>query len=196
MTSDSSTVSNSVGTPARDSIGDRKNLAAVELPEDVRIRQAESDDFLGIMRVLDAAVLRTDSSKIRQRLGMDVPLVFVAISGCASNEGTPSQVIGAVVIEPDQPTSDNFDLELRNPDQERVHIAAVAVRRHRQNRGIGRALVQTVCAAAKDRLATETPLQVTVDFDPSLRPFYAACGFEIHDPTSDVSDRLWGIRHL
>lgn len=58
-------------------------------------------------------------------------------------------------------------------------IEAVAVRRTYRRRGVGTALV----AAAADRVGT-----VTAAFDPRVRPFYEALGFE----TEARDGRLWG----
>lgn len=60
------------------------------------------------------------------------------------------------------------------------HIEAVAVRRKRRGRGIGSALVGAGAARTG---------QLTAEFDPGVRPFYEALGFEI-EPRGE--DRLYG----
>lgn len=61
-------------------------------------------------------------------------------------------------------------------------IAAVAVRPGRRGRGIGPALTEAA-AERRDRLVAE--------FDPRVRPFYEALGFEI-EPAG--GDRYRGVR--
>jgi GNAT superfamily N-acetyltransferase len=64
---------------------------------------------------------------------------------------------------------------------EGAHVEAVAVRRKRRASGIGSALVE----AAADRW---TPL--TADFDPPVKPFYDALGFDCERR----GDRYRGVR--
>ena len=63
---------------------------------------------------------------------------------------------------------------------EGAHVEAVAVRRKRRASGIGSALVE----AAADQW---TPL--TADFDPPVKPFYDALGFDIEQK----GDRYRGV---
>nr|WP_264475510.1 GNAT family N-acetyltransferase [Halorubellus salinus] len=68
-----------------------------------------------------------------------------------------------------------------------MHVDAVAVRRRRRGRGVGRALV--VAALERER-------RLTVAFDPGVRAFYDALGFEVVDDAADVDGRLWAERSL
>jgi GNAT superfamily N-acetyltransferase len=67
------------------------------------------------------------------------------------------------------------------PRDEGAHAEAVAVRRKRRGNGIGSALVE----AAADRWS---PL--TADFDPPVKPFYDALGFDCEKR----GDRYRGVR--
>jgi GNAT superfamily N-acetyltransferase len=62
-----------------------------------------------------------------------------------------------------------------------VHVEAVAVEPSWRRRGVGRTLVERASAAAG---------RLTAEFDPDVRGFYAALGFEI----SEHDGRLWGVR--
>lgn len=62
-----------------------------------------------------------------------------------------------------------------------VHVDAVAVDPSWRRRGVGRTLVERASAATG---------RLTADFDPDVRGFYAALGFEI----AERDGRLWGVR--
>ena len=68
--------------------------------------------------------------------------------------------------------SDGVDDTERGDDTEPARITAIAVRRRRRDRGIGRQLVD----AAAEQVA---PRPLAATFDERVRPFYRACGFEI-----------------
>lgn len=149
-------------------------LGAEELPDDVTVRPATPADLLGIVRVLDAAALETDAEEIRDRLHAEPPRAFVAVaSGRGSDERddpTAADVVGALVLGggdrfPDSPGT--------------VWIESLAVRRRRQDRGIGRTLVDAACALAADLASPGEVPRVWAALDPDVRPFYEACGFEI-----------------
>ncbi|WP_129114639.1 GNAT family N-acetyltransferase [Halegenticoccus tardaugens] len=62
-----------------------------------------------------------------------------------------------------------------------THVEAVAVRSSRRGRGIGTALVE----AAADRAD-----ELTVDFDPRVRPFYESLGFDVERRAGRLYGRL------
>lgn len=115
------------------------------------VRDATADDFLDVVRVLDAGVLETDAETVRNRIE----------SGDALVADVDGRVVGALVLDG-------------------AHVDAVAVRRQRQNRGIGSALVEAA--------ATRVDGPLTADFDGGVRPFYASLGFDIEER----DERLWG----
>ncbi|MFB6129793.1 MAG: GNAT family N-acetyltransferase [Salinigranum sp.] len=127
-----------------------------------RIREGGSEDFLPVMRTVEGALLEVDAEAIRSRLAEGSVLV-------AESDG---RVVGALV----------FDRERaqRVSNARSAHVEAIAVRRSRRRRGIGAALVR----AAIDRVD-----RLTADFDPRVRGFYEALGFEIEER----EDRLWGV---
>lgn len=132
------------------------------------IRQADSDDLVGVMRLFDGALLDTDPDRIRDLLTDSRGCILVA------GEGRP---IGAVALVTEPEEVDDL------PWPDAVYIAAIAVRNERRGRGIGRSLI----AAAADRAA---PRPLAATFDERVRPFYTACGFAIEDHEG----RLWGLR--
>ena len=73
---------------------------------------------------------------------------------------------------------------LLGPREDGAHVDAAAVRRARRGRGIGTALVE---------FAAERADRLTAHFDPDVRPFYEALGFEI-EPVGEGEDRLRGTR--
>jgi GNAT superfamily N-acetyltransferase len=104
------------------------------------VREARSEEFLAIVRLLEGALLEVDTGDVRRMIEAGDVLVRVA-------EGT---VRGALVL-----------------DGRRIE--AVAVRRTQRGRGIGSALVR----AAADREG-----ELVAEFDPEIRGFYEALGFE------------------
>ncbi|TQQ83468.1 GNAT family N-acetyltransferase [Halonotius terrestris] len=141
------------------------------MASEVTIRPADPDDRLAVARLFDAAMLETDDDRLRRQLRETDGFVLLA-----TIDTTP---VGAIALD----ASAAIDSKPAGGDADPVRITAIAVRRRRRDRGIGRRLV----AAAAERVALH-PL--TAVFDEGVRPFYLACGFEIepHD------GRLWGIR--
>ena len=155
------------------------------MSDQVSIRRGDPTDRLAVVRLFDAAVLDTDFDRLSQQLTTTDGLVLIA-----TREETP---VGAIALDA-SPTSEeervdidtmrvDDDITQADGDTDPVRITAIAVRRRRRDRGIGRALIE----AAADRVA---PRPLTARFDEEVRPFYDACGFEI-DPRND---RYWGIR--
>lgn len=138
------------------------------MTSEVTIRRGDPDDRLAVARLFDTAMLETDDDRLRRQLREIEGFVLIA-----TIDTTP---VGAIALDcsPDG---------TRGADTDPVRITAIAVRRRRRDRGIGRQLV----AAAAERVA---PRPLTAVFDEGVRPFYRACGFEIepHD------GRLRGIR--
>ncbi|WP_049969350.1 GNAT family N-acetyltransferase [Haladaptatus cibarius] len=81
------------------------------------VRPATPDEHLSVMRIVDAAMLETDASDVKERIEKGTVLV-------AEEE---SRILGTVV------------LESRNRG---AHIDAIAVLRARRGQGIGRELVE------------------------------------------------------
>ena len=126
---------------------------------ELSLRRAEPDDHLAVVRLFDAGLLETDPDRLRRQL--DATAGFVLL-------GTiDDRPVGAVAVDL-APATDTERID--NPQPAR--ITAIAVRRRRRDRGIGRQLVD----AAADRVA---PRPLTATFDDRVRPFYRACGFEI-----------------
>ncbi|MFC4450763.1 GNAT family N-acetyltransferase [Halorussus aquaticus] len=141
----------------------------------VRITCATADDRLGVRRVLDAAMLDVRED-LRDRIDAGDVLVADGERRDSENraakprdaEGGDSPILGALVLVGGEDGSSRID--------------AVAVRRARRERGIGSALV---------RAAAERRAPLTAEFDPGVRPFYEALGFEI-SPVEDDGERLRG----
>jgi len=83
----------------------------------VAVRPASARDHLGVLRVLDAAMLETDSETVERRIDADG--VFVAVDD--------DRIVGALVT---------------LPRESGVHIDAIAVRRRRRGNGVGSRLVE------------------------------------------------------
>ncbi|MEF8779652.1 MAG: N-acetyltransferase [Haloferacaceae archaeon] len=155
---------------------------AGDFPDDVTVRAATPADLLGVVRVLDAAALQTDPETIEDRLHAEPSGAFVAVASGGEDgdrDGpTAAPVVGALVLG----EGDRF------PDSPgTVWIESVAVRRRRQNRGVGRALVDAACTFAIECAPADAVPRLLATFDDDARPFYEACGFEILDP-GDVGD--------
>lgn len=86
---------------------------------DVTVRRATGDDHLGVLNVLDAAMLETTAETVARRI--DAGTVYVAVAG--------SRIVGALVAVPRDVGG---------------HVEAIAVRRRRRDRGIGSALIHAV----------------------------------------------------
>lgn len=159
--------------------GDRERPDSPDRPDppaDVTVEPATADDRLDVLRVLDAAMLETDADAVDERTAAGDALV-------ARSERTGG-VVGALVA--------------ARPEAGRFHVDAVAVRRARRGRGIGSALV---AAAVERGERADAVAAVTAVFDPELRPFYAALGFEVRPAdgsegpeaaASGDADRLFG----
>ncbi|WP_331235464.1 GNAT family N-acetyltransferase [Natronorarus salvus] len=128
------------------------------MASEIRVRVAERDDELDVRRVLNAAMLEFDAFGERIR-SEDV---LVAVETGREERGEDRAVLGALALSG-------------------VEIEAIAVRRARRNRGIGRALVES---------AGERQSSLTAEFDPDVREFYEALGFEIE---SIGDDRFRGV---
>ncbi|GAB7010384.1 GNAT family N-acetyltransferase [Halorubrum trueperi] len=141
-------------------------------PEGIAIGPATPDDRLDVLRVLDAAMLKTDAETVDASIAAGDALV-------ARFERTDA-VVGALV-----PT---------RPDPHRLHVDAVAVRRARRGRGIGSALV----ARAVRRAERDSGVNAVIaEFDPGLEGFYTDLGFDAAPAVgSDESDRLRGRRRV
>jgi len=131
----------------------------------VQVRTATPDDRVAVARVLDAALLATGELADRLAAGD----VLVAVDGA---------VQGALVVVP----SAAAPAWAREAGTD-AYVAAVAVRRARRDEGVGTALVER--AGERGRL--------TAGFDPGLRPFYEACGFDVR-PHPAEDERLVGVR--
>ncbi|MFC7188031.1 GNAT family N-acetyltransferase [Halorubrum yunnanense] len=152
--------------------GERGPADPTDLPDSVAVETASPDDRLGVLRVLDAAMLETDSEGVAAAIDGGDALV-------ARFKRTDA-VVGALVA--------------TRPEPDRLHVDAVAVRRARRGRGIGSALV----AAAVRRAERDAGVGlVTAEFDPKLEGFYAGLDFEAVPATdSDEPGRLRGRRRV
>lgn len=148
------------------------------MSDQVSIRRGDPTDRLAVVRLFDAAMLDTAADRLSRQLSATDGLVLIA-----TREETP---VGAIALDA-APASEEkrvtVDATRVDSDTDPMRITAIAVRRRRRDRGIGRALIE----AAAERVA---PRPLTAGFDEGVRPFYNACGFEI-DPHND---RYWGIR--
>ncbi|WP_458207221.1 GNAT family N-acetyltransferase [Haladaptatus sp. NG-SE-30] len=91
----------------------------------MNVRPADPDDHLSIMRILDAAMLETDASDVRERVEAGDVLV-------AEEDG---RILGAAVMQPRESGG---------------YIDSIAVLRARRGQGIGSELVET----ARERYGT------------------------------------------
>jgi len=126
---------------------------------ELSLRRAGPDDRLAVVRLFDAGLLETDADRLRRQL--DATAGFVLL-------GTiDERPVGAIAV--DLASGDNSEeVDTAEP----ARITAIAVRRRRRDRGIGRQLVD----AAAEQVA---PRPLAATFDERVRPFYRACGFEI-----------------
>ena len=143
------------------------------MSDQLSIRRGDPTDRLAVVRLFDAAMLDTAADRLSRQLTGTDGVVLIAAHG-----ETP---VGAIALDY-SPASDEKRVAV-DGDTDPVRITAIAVRRRRRDRGIGRTLIE----AAADRVA---PRPLTARFDANVRPFYDACGFEI-DPHND---RYCGIR--
>jgi GNAT superfamily N-acetyltransferase len=154
--------------------GDANDPAATA-SEGIAVEPATPADRLDVLRVLDAAMLETDSALVAERIDAGDALVARFIKTGA--------VVGALVA--------------TRPESDRLRVDAVAVRRARRGQGIGSALV----AAAVERAERDDAVDaVTAAFDPELRGFYTDLGFVVDgggdsgDERGQATDRLRGRR--
>ncbi|WP_244629355.1 GNAT family N-acetyltransferase [Halorubrum sp. PV6] len=140
------------------------------VPDGVAIEPATPEDRLDSLRVLNAAMLETDSAQVAERIDAGDALV--------ARFKKTGAVVGALVA--------------TRPEPSRYHVDAVAVRRARRGRGIGSALV----AAAVERAEREEAVAVvTAAFDAKLRGFYTDLGFAVvPDTETQGAGRLRGRR--
>ena len=143
------------------------------MSDQLSIRRGDPTDRLAVVRLFDAAMLDTEFDRLSQQLTGTDGAVLIATRG-----ETP---VGAVAL--DYSSASDGKRVAVDDDTDPVRITAIAVRRRRRDRGIGRTLIE----AAADRV---TPRPLTARFDEKVRPFYHACGFEI----APRNDRYWGIR--
>ena len=147
------------------------------MASEVPIRRADPDDRLAVARLFDGAMLETDDERLSRQLAAIEG--FVLVASVAGVDSVDSQPVGAIAVDAALAT----DSEHVAGDADPVRITAIAVRRRRRDRGIGRQLL----TAAAQQVA---PRPLTAVFDERVRPFYRACGFTI-EPRDG---RLWGIR--
>jgi len=155
------------------------------MTDQLSIRRGDPTDRLAVVRLFDAAMLDTDTDRLSRQLTATNGLVLIATReatpvGAIALEYLPAGDEKRVGVDSDLIAADSTPVD---GDTDSVWITAIAVRRRRRDRGIGRALIK----AAADRV---TPRPLTAGFDADVRPFYDACGFEI----SPHDDRYWGIR--
>ena len=120
---------------------------------EVIILLADREDWIGVMNVLDGALLDVDANEVRERIVADA--VFVAQASGSE------RVRGALVLAEADDQESGSEIE----------IEAIAVRRRYRDRGIGSTLI--------DRARRETNRVLVAAFDERVRPFYAALGFRV-----------------
>lgn len=120
------------------------------------IREAESGEFLAVVRLLEGALLEIDPETVRGAIEAGDALVCVA----------DGAVRGALVLDDS-------------------HVEAIAVRRTHREGGIGSALVE----AAADREG-----ELTAEFDPRVREFYEALGFDVERGGAEAREGEGGER--
>lgn len=148
----------------------------------VTVREARVDEALAVRRVLDGAMLETDAVSDAVARGD----VLVAVDD--------DRVVGALVLVPfgDVALPDAV-ADVAGVDGDTaadgvgMHVDAVAVRRRRRGRGVGRALVEA---------ALERERRLTVAFDSGVRAFYDALGFAVVAEAEESDGRLWAERSL
>ena len=138
----------------------------------VAITHGHSADRLAIRRLVDAAALSLADTCIPQQLAAGNVLVARA------HPSTEATAVGTVVLSPPARTPDDI------PQASGRHIVAIAVRRRRRGRGIGRALIEA---------AGQQHGLLTARFRRAVRSFWDAIGFQI---VPIESDRFWGSRQF
>lgn len=180
---------------------DRGNSRPNEGPDGISIRTAADAAFLDVVRVLDAAMLETDADTLRDRIAAGDVLVAVAGAEPAvdSDGRTDVDSDDRAHVDRDGEADAHTDIDgtvvgvaVLEPQEGRIHLTAIAVRRERRGRGIGSALVET--AATRGR--GNDSARLTAAFDEALREFYEPLGFEIRPDELEEPDRVLGVRHL
>jgi GNAT superfamily N-acetyltransferase len=153
---------------------------------DPTVRPATSDEFVPVVRVLDAGLLDYDTDRLRRRLASGAVLVATV----------DDRVVGALVLGPRPDWLRRVDDEaVAGPPNESTddadeprHVVAVAVTPSRRGQGVGTTLV----AAARGRATG--PL--TADFPARVRPFYESLDCTVRSvPGPTETTRLvavWG----
>lgn len=135
----------------------------------VRVREANVTELTDVLNVLDGSALATDREAVNTALARGDTLVAVTVEGhngstAAGDSSDSERILGALVLDGEE-------------------ITAIAVRRRRRNQGIGTALVEAA-SQRRDRLIAA--------FDPGVRAFWDALGFDIS--RIPESDRYRGVR--
>jgi len=128
----------------------------------MEICQATPAHHAELLSILDAAAIRTDGDATRSAIERGDVLIALPDYGIEAQRDHSVPVVGTLAVD---------DAE----------IVAIAVRPGRRGQGIGRALVTR---AKQDRQ------RLVAEFDPGVRPFWAAVGFEIQ---KGESNRLTGV---
>ncbi len=113
----------------------------------VRVRQAAPSESETILAILDGAVLETDRDVVQRSISNGRTLVAV-------DDG---RILGTVVA---------------RPADTGAHIDTIAVRKRRQDQGIGTALVERLL---------DHHGRVVAEFDERVRPFYKSLAFAISE---------------
>lgn len=155
-------------------VDDRRTIVRTVTLDDERavaIRLATPSDELSIRRILDGALLEFSSLSAR----IDDGDVLIAVDAQSID-----RIVGVIVIDPRKAVIDPRTVSSTHRI-ETAHVDAIAVRNRVRNRGIGRALVDTVVARYG---------RISATFDADVRPFYESCSFAI-EPMED--DRYLGV---
>lgn len=159
----------------------------------VVVREARVDEELDVRRVLDGAMLETDavSDAVARGNGLvavdEDRVVGALVLVPFDDVGLPDAVGGDGGVDGVAAAGDDGSDDGAAAAGVGMHVDAVAVRRRRRGRGVGRALV--VAALERER-------RLTVAFDPGVRAFYDALGFDVVDEGAGSDGRLWAERSL
>jgi GNAT superfamily N-acetyltransferase len=150
---------------------------------DPTVRPATSDEFVPVVRVLDAGLLDYDTDRLKRRLASGAVLVATV----------DDRVVGTLVLgrRPDwlrvaagevrSATGESAPAAAESPDDDHpCHVVAVAVSPSRRGQGVGTALV----AAARDRVAGA----LTADFPERVRPFYETLDCTVRSVTGPEAE--------
>lgn len=151
------------------------------------VREATPADAADVVRLLDAAMLRSDPERVRRRVAAgDVLVAVVAGAEGADRQGaesatadrTADRIVGACVLAPGGDVSTEWCGGASAGDASPTEIEQITVHRSRRGRGVGTGLVDAAAARSAGPLVAR--------FRHQVRPFYDALGFEIVD-ASDVA---------